>query len=96
MALTHHAEVRMQQRGIPFLAIELLCHYGQAEYASGAKIRYFDRKGLKKAKQQLQQMMSRIDQLEGMYCVETEEGAVLTTGHRTRHIRRDLKRYSKH
>ncbi len=95
MALTYHAEQRMQQRGIPFLAIELLCHYGQAEYAGDAMIRYFDKRGLKKAKREIQQVLDRMDQLDNMYCVETDEGKVLTTGHRTRHIRREHKCRSK-
>ena len=91
MALTHHAKVRMQQRGIPFLAIELLCRFGQSERSGDASIRYFNRKGLKKARQQLQKLADRIDQLENMYCVETSEGVIITTGHRTKPIRRDIK-----
>jgi len=94
MILTHHAETRMQQRGIPFLAVELLCNFGSAEYVGDAKIRYFDKKSLKKAKHQIKQMMEQVDRIEKMYCVESDEGVVVTTGHLTKHIMRDYKNHN--
>jgi hypothetical protein len=89
MNLSHHAEVRMQQRGIPALALDLLHQYGRSEWANGAEIRYFDKKGLDKAKRQVQKLVSALDKLENIYCVETSEGSVITAGHRTQPILRD-------
>jgi hypothetical protein len=82
----------MQQRGIPLLAIELLCQYGKEEYANDAMIRYFDKKGLKKARREIQKMMlDQLDKMSEMYCVETNEGTILTVGHRFRPIKRNLR-----
>lgn len=91
MRYSHHAEIRMQQRGIPSLVLDLLHQYGRSEHSAGAQILYFDKRGLNKAKRQIQQLVASLDKLETIYCVESLEGDVITAGHRTRPIRRDYK-----
>ena len=41
--LTHHARVRMQQRGIPAAALDVLLDYGVVRHAGGGRdIVFFD------------------------------------------------------
>jgi len=73
------------------LALELLHQYGCSEYSRGAQILYFDKIGAKKAKHQIRELFASIDKLENLYCVESNEGDVITAGHRIRPIRRDFR-----
>ena len=47
---TDHAKERMQQRGIPELAIELINRYGTVRHTKGGRYRYFDNQNKKKVK----------------------------------------------
>lgn len=91
MELTHHAAQRLQQRAIPERALELLRRYGRSEYASGARIRYFDRRSLQRAMRAVGVEDLEPDRLHDMYYVESKEGVVVTAGHRTRRIKRDYR-----
>lgn len=91
MALTKHAKDRIQQRGIPALALTLLQEFGLEEYSRGSVIRYFDKKSLKKALSQVKLLTDRMDELNNIYCVESDDGMVITTGHRHNRVIRNSK-----
>lgn len=88
--VTSHARVRMQQRGVPPLILEWLLQYGATAYdGHGARIRYFD----KHAKQQIRRakgdvVLRRLHELFDSYAVVSEDGAVVTVGHRYRRAKR--------
>lgn len=92
MVYTHHAERRMRQRAIPALAIELLQRFGRIEHANGgARIRYFDKRVWRRLARLRRIEADQAERLAKMYLVESQEGVVITAGHRTRPIRRDFK-----
>ncbi|ADE13967.1 conserved hypothetical protein [Nitrosococcus halophilus Nc 4] len=88
MALTKHAQNRMQQRGIPPLAVELLMAYGRIEYQNGSQLLYFDNRSFKRVCKKLDAARKNIEQLAKAYLVIGENGQVITTSHRTKQIKR--------
>lgn len=91
MKITYHANQRMQQRAIPYLAIDLLQIYGCTEYSSGDRIRYFDKNSRQRMSRALEELTRDLDKIGDMYCVESKEGTVITAGHRTRQIKQKFK-----
>ena len=78
-ALTPHARVRMQQRGIREAALDALLEYGAARYLHfrGREIVFFDKK-------------ARVaERLKRTYAIVGADGIVITVGHRYRRIPRD-------
>ena len=91
MIYSDHAEKRMQQRAIPELAIELLQIYGCIEHSQGASIRYFDKRARQQVNRALKALVSDLDRLADLYIVESNQGVVVTAGHRIRPIRQHFK-----
>jgi TPP-dependent pyruvate/acetoin dehydrogenase alpha subunit len=89
MAITKHAQARMQQRNIPPLMIDLLYRYGREQSQDGATLLYLDKKGREHARDALLDITRRFDKLGGTYLVEgSDSGDLVTIGHRRRRIRR--------
>lgn len=85
MALTHHASVRAQQRGIPPLIVEWLLEYGaQAKGSDGAMHRYFDKRSRKRLARVVgEQVVDRMGDLTDTFLVQSSDnGNVITVGHR--------------
>ena len=88
LAMTQHAQARLQQRGIPHDVVENLLDYGREEHDHrGSCILYFDRQ----AREQLRrtygaQSYKRIESHLGTYAVLADSGEIITVGHRTRRI----------
>jgi acid phosphatase class B len=91
MIYTDHAKQRMQQRGIPELAVELINLYGRTEHSEGGRIRYLDQRARKKVQKVVLALANNIEKLEAMYYVEGEESVVVTAGHRTQPIKQGFK-----
>jgi hypothetical protein len=89
-ALTRHAQVRMQQRGIGADALADLLAYGRAVHDHrGAQIVYFDRAARRQlAKEQGEQALRRLGKRLAAYAVIGSDGEVRTVGHRIRRIHR--------
>ncbi len=87
MDLTRHAEVRMQQRGIPPLVVDLLLRFGRTEHRGGAEIRFFDKKGRKQVESYTGCLM-RGEQWLNTYLVIGEEGQAITVAHRYQRIKK--------
>jgi len=86
--LTTHARVRMQQRGIPSAALDVLLDYGrEAHDHRGCRIVRFDKRSRKRAARELGgQLFRRVERYFDAYAVVGPDDAVLTVGHRHRRI----------
>jgi hypothetical protein len=88
LALSTHARVRMQQRGISPEALELLFELGQVSSAAGGRQLVFLERA---ARPELGRRAKRIregDRLKRLYAVTDERGTVVTVGHRYRRLAR--------
>ena len=83
-----HAEIRMQQRGIPPLAVELYHLYGREQYQNGASVLFLDDRARRKAKRALEDALKRFDKISDAYVViANDNGEEITVGHRYKKIR---------
>ena len=89
MNLSHHAEARARQRGIPPVAIDLVLDYGSIEFHRGREVFRLDKKGLRKARQYLGKMNDGYSSvLKDIYVVVDGE-TVVTVARTNGHFRRD-------
>ena len=88
MQLTTHAKIRMQQRGIPPLTLELLDQYGSTKYDKhGARTRYFDKRGRKLLLRDFgSRFVNGLSKQLSTYMVVSED-VVITTGHRYKRLK---------
>jgi hypothetical protein len=84
--LTTHARVRMQQRGIPNVALEVLLDYGrEAHDHRGCRIVRFDKRSRRKAARELgEQLYRSVERHLDAYAIVGPDDAVVTVGHRLR------------
>jgi hypothetical protein len=81
--LTSHARVRMQQRGIPPAAVDVLLEYGRESHDHrGCRIVLFDKRSRLRAARALGDAFRRIERHFGAYAVLGDDDAVVTVGHR--------------
>jgi hypothetical protein len=94
VTLTRHAHVRAQQRGIPELVVDLGVRFGTvAKAPGGASMHYFDKKAQKRLEAYAGDVGRRVAQeYSDVYVILSGSGSVITTGHRTTHVHRDLTR----
>ena len=89
MRMTHHAQVRMQQRALSPLIVDWLVDFGSTSYDKhGARRRFFD----KRSKKRLTKAVGKsvVDQLSkqlAAYIVVDDE-CIITMGYRTKRIKR--------
>lgn len=89
MNMTHHADVRSQQRAISPLIIDLLLQFGRSESAGGgvAKV-FFDKKARKQIAVYAGPLASLLDAHLDSYAVVDGNMQIITVGHRTARIKR--------
>lgn len=89
--LSRHAEVRLTQRGIPPLVVELLCRFGACERCDAAEKIFFDRRSRRHLKAYLggARSLRIIEPWLGTYAVLADDGTVVTVGHRQKRINRE-------
>ena len=82
--LTTHARVRMQQRGIPSAAVEVLLDFGrEAHDHRGCRIVHFDKRSRRRAARALGASLFRtLERYLDTYAVVGSDDAILTVGHR--------------
>ena len=82
--LTAHARVRMQQRGISPVVLDVLLAYGrEAHDHRGCRIVQFDKRSRRRAARELgSELFRRIERHLGAYAVIGPDDAVVTVGHR--------------
>jgi hypothetical protein len=80
--LTTHARVRMQQRGIPSDALEVLLEFGRETHDHrGCRIVRFDKRTRARAARVLGDLYRRIERHLNAYAVVGDDDAVVTVGH---------------
>ena len=90
LTITHHAQARLQQRGIPAYVVESLLDFGrQTHDHRGGTILFFDHRARSKLRRQIagdsfRQIEAHLD----TYAVIGEDGVIVTVGHRTQRINR--------
>jgi hypothetical protein len=89
-ALTDHAQIRLQQRGIPAAALATLLDVGRrAHDHHGGILVYFDKRARNALARTLPtEQLRRFERYLDAYAVVGSDGAVVTVGHRTRRILR--------
>lgn len=80
--MTHHAEIRMQQRGIPERLVEAVLRYGRTIHARGLSYRVI---GHKEVARYAREGIDLSD-AEGIHVLLQSDGAVVTT-YRNRDLR---------
>jgi hypothetical protein len=86
MILTKHTEVRIQQRCIPELVLDLLLQYGEVEHQhGGTDLVYFKSKNFTKARKHLENMLKEFDKMKDTYLVRSiqndEDNIIITSGY---------------
>lgn len=86
--LTTHAKVRMQQRGIPESALELLLDFCREQHDHwGCTIVLIDKRARRRIERVLGHVAYRVMEPHlGAYAVVGSEGEVRTVGHRRRRM----------
>ena len=87
-ALTIHAGVRAQQRGISPLVVDLLFQFGKREHDhAGAEIVFFDRRAKKEVESYTGGSIGKLSEQMDSYAV-VSDGYVITVGMRYKKINR--------
>lgn len=83
MEMTHHAERRMQQRGIPLAAVDAILSYGRRRRHDGADVYYLDRKARGRMAHAMgAKSYCKIERSLNSYLVVSDDGAIITAAHR--------------
>jgi hypothetical protein len=85
--LTEHARIRMQQRGIPPAALEVLLTFGREahDHRRGCQVLLFDKRCRRQLAHQVGARGIRsLERYLNAYAVVGPDGAVVTVGHRQR------------
>lgn len=92
MKPTRHAVVRAQQRGIPQLAVDLLLEHGATQPAAdGATMYYFDKRSRRRLDAYAGPLARALSRDLNVFAVVSDDGRLVTVGHRIRRIERDRK-----
>ncbi len=87
--ISKHAVIRMQQRAIPPLMIDLLYRYGREENQNGSTVLFLDKRGRRQIRNALKETLNRFDKLGDTYLVASaDDGIAITVGHRNKRINR--------
>lgn len=87
--MTRHAKNRCQQRSISPLFIDLLLRFGVTERAPGKADKVFLNKAARKQiKAYAGPLAGQLDQHLDIYAVVSEDGSVITIGHRQERVKR--------
>lgn len=89
---TKHAQRRLQQRGIPDMAVRLICKYGKRSYSNGGESYCINKKSHLRLEKDLKERLNDreyrkiIKHLDCYVIISGEE--ILTVAHRTKRQRR--------
>ena len=89
MQLSRHAEQRMQQRGIPRQAVDVVLAYGRVSHDHrGGCVVWLDKRARARLRREAgQRILRRLEKHLNAYAVtDPADGKVLTVGHRYRRI----------
>lgn len=84
--LSNHAEIRLQQRGIPEFIVHLLEQYGETERSGGSDTLFFSKASKTRLARELGKEFRHIERWMKAYAVVADSGVVMTAGHRFKRI----------
>jgi hypothetical protein len=90
VGLTAHGASRMQQRGLPPLILDWLHRFGHEHYdGRGGVVLHFNKPARRRLEHELGRMpMRRMKEWLDVYAVvSTEDGRIITAGHRHRRLK---------
>lgn len=90
MTLSHHAQQRMQQRGIPLKVVDYLLAYGRVSHDHhGGCVIWLDKRSRSRiGAEEGRKSLRKLDKHLNGYVVTDTDGTVVTVGHRYRRIKR--------
>jgi len=77
MIMTEHAKIRCKQRGIKPDWLELIVQFGKKGVLPGGATGYF------LTRQECKRIAQTLDRLKGIQVIESPDGAIITTYHRS-------------
>lgn len=87
MKFSKHASIRVQQRGIPPIVVDLLMDFGAVERAGdGATSHYFDKKSRSRIKAYTGQLSPALQEYLDYYAIVGSDGLVITVARRIKKI----------
>lgn len=85
MHTTRHAQVRMQQRGIPETLVDLVLEEGSpTPRPGGARLYQVRTRDIKAMESRLRQLMKRLERLRHKGVIVSADGSVITVCHTPR------------
>ena len=90
MTLSHHAQQRMQQRGIPLKVVDYLLADGRVSHDHhGGCVIWLDKRSRSRiGAEEGRKLLRKLDKHLNAYVVTDADGTVVTVGHRYRRIKR--------
>lgn len=83
MNLSNHASARIQQRGIPYAAVDAILAYGRRRRHQGADVYFLDKASRGRMAQSLgSKAYSKLERSLNSYLVVGDDGTVITAAHR--------------
>jgi hypothetical protein len=89
VTVSHHAQIRMQQRAISADMLESLLDFGQVKFnGQGTEILTFPKKVVKHLKKELNhKVFMKIERHLNLYAIMSSDGELITTGYRTKRLK---------
>jgi len=89
VTVSHHAQIRMQQRAITADMLESLLDFGQVKFnGHGTEILTFPKKVVKHLKKELNhKVFMKIERHLNLYAIMSSDGELITTGYRTKRLK---------
>ena len=89
VTVSHHAQIRMQQRAITADMLESLLDFGQVKFnGQGTEILTFPKKVIKHLKKELNhKVFMKIERHLNLYAIMSSDGELITTGYRTKRLK---------
>jgi len=89
VTVSHHAQIRMQQRAITADMLESLLDFGQVKFnGQGTEILTFPKKIVRNLKKELNhKVFMKIERHLNLYAIMSSGGELITTGYRTKRFK---------
>jgi len=89
VTVSHHAQIRMQQRAITADMLESLLNFGQVKFnGQGTEILTFPKKVVKHLRKELNhKVFMKIERHLNLYAIMSSDGELITTGYRTKRLK---------
>ena len=89
VTVSHHAQIRMQQRAITADMLESVLDFGQVKFnGQGTEILTFPKKVVKHLKKELNhKVFMKIERHLNLYAIMSSDGELITTGYRTKRLK---------